>query len=450
MTSQHSSHVIVIGGGFAGLSCAVALAGRGARVTVLEARRTLGGRAGSFVDEATGEVIDNGQHLFMACYHETRRFLETLGTGRHVRYQKRLMVDYIRRGFRARLKCPPLPAPWHLLSGILTMKGLRHADRLSLMRAAPALKRLAASPEQVAALEGISVTAWLDHLEQTENLRRWLWHPLAIATLNQSPESAPASLLAAVLVAGFMSHAADSGLGVATVGLGDLYTGASRGYLEERGGIVRAGVPVIGLEVAGGRVTAALTRDGEHLEADAFVSALPPAALSRLGIPGLASEPLDTFASSPILSVNLWFDRPVSAIADFDFAGLVDARVQWLFNKERILNGRATHLAAVISAAGDLMTLGNEELTALVEEDVRAALPAAAGAKVTRSMVVRERAATFAATVATEPLRPGHLTPYANFLLAGDWTERGMPATIETAVRTGHRCAELLMATQHQ
>ena len=209
--------------------------------------------------------------------------------------------------------------------------------------------------------------------------------------------------------------------------------------------MVRAGVPVIGLDLAGGRVTAALTRDGERLAADSFVSALPPAALSRLGIPGLADMPLDSFATSPILSVNLWFDRPVSAIADFDFAGVVDARVQWLFNKERILNGRATHLAAVISAAGDLITLGNEELTALVEEDVRAALPAAAGAKVTRSMVVRERSATFAATVATEPLRPGHLTPYANFLLAGDWTERGMPATIETAVRTGHRCAEILM-----
>lgn len=440
------AHVIVIGGGFAGLSCACALAAGGTRVTVLEARRTLGGRAGSFVDEATGEVVDNGQHLLMSCYHETRKFLQTLGTGHHVKYQNRLRVDFIRRGFRARLKCPPLPAPWHLLSGVLTFKGLRRSDRLALLRAAPALKRLASSRDQVEALEGISVTAWLDRLEQTENLRRWLWHPLAIATLNQSPDSAPASLLAAVLVAGFMGRAADSGLGVATVGLGELYTGASRSFLEARGGTVRTGTPVVGLDVDSGRVTAALTRDGERIAADAFVSALPPGPLARLQIPGLRAETLDAFASSPILSVNLWFDRPVSSIAAFDFAGLVDARVHWLFNKERILDGRATHLAAVISAAGDLMTLGNDDLTAIVEEDVRAALPSAAGAKVTRSMVVRERSATFAATVATEPMRPGPLTLYANLVLAGDWTERGMPATIETAVRTGHRCAELLLA----
>ena len=440
------AHVVVIGAGFAGLSCAVALAARGTRVTVLEARRTLGGRAGSFVDEATGEVVDNGQHLFMACYHETRRFLDTIGTGGRIRYQKRLMVDYIRRGFRVRLKCPPLPAPWHLVSGVLTMKGLTRADRVALMRAAPALRRLAAGGEQISALETVSVTAWLDHLEQTENLRRWLWHPLAIATLNQSPDTAPASLLAAVLNAGFMGRASDSGLGVATVGLGELYTDASRGYLEQRGGAVRTGVAVSGLEVSGGRVTAALMKDGARLAADAFVSAMPPAALARLGIPGLDTAALDAFASSPILSVNLWFDRPVSAIADFEFAGLVDARVQWLFNKERILEGRATHLAAVVSAAADLVTLGNDELAALVEQDVRAALPAASGAKVTRFMVVRERSATFAATVDTEKLRPGHVTPYANLLLAGDWTERGMPATIETAVRTGHRCAGLLAA----
>jgi squalene-associated FAD-dependent desaturase len=436
-------HVVVIGGGFAGLSCAVALADRGLRVTVLEARRTLGGRAGSFVDEATGEVVDNGQHLFMGCYRETLKFLRAVGTDGLVRFQKRLTVDYLRGEFRARLQCPPLPAPWHLLSGVLTLKGLHLRDRISLLRAAPALRRLRA-PSAVAALEGISVSRWLDRMGQTEGLRRWLWHPLAIATLNQSPETAPASLLAAVLREGFLSRADDSRLGLATVGLGDLYADPARRHIEARGGAVRCGTPVVGLALSGDKIEGAITREGESIAADAFVSAVAPAALARLGVMGLPSERYDLFSSSPILSVNLWFERPVSEIAPFDFAAVIGGRAQWLFNKERILGGHAGHLSAVISAAGDLAERTNEEIARMVIEDVRACLPVARGVGVARSMVVRERSATFAASVQTEPLRPGPRTPYGNLLLAGDWTERGMPATIETAVRAGHRCADLI------
>jgi squalene-associated FAD-dependent desaturase len=435
-------HVVVIGGGFAGLSCAVALADRGIRVTVLEARRSLGGRATSFVDDATGEVMDNGQHFLMACYRQTRRFLDALGTSHLVRFQKRLTVDYLRGGFRARLKCPPLPPPWHLVAGVLTLKGLDLRDRLALLRAAPALRNVR-EPAAAAALEAMSVSEWLDRLGQTNALKRWLWHPLAIATLNQSPDAAPASLLAAVLREGFMGRAGDSCLGVATVGLGDLYAEPARRHIEQRGGSVRTGTPAAGLAVSGDRVGAVLTRDGEAIPAGAVVIAVAPGALARLGVPGLPARQYDLFESSPIVSVNLWFDRPVSEIAPFDFAAVIDGRAQWLFNQESILGGRARYLSALISASADLVERTSEEIAAMVVSDVRACLPAARDVKITRTMVVKERAATFAATVPTEPLRPGPLTPYGNLLLAGDWTERGMPATIEAAVRTGHRCAEI-------
>jgi len=439
-------HVLVLGGGFAGLSCATALAERGVRVTVVEARRGLGGRAGSFVDEPSGEVVDNGQHLFMACYRETRAFLRRIGTERLLKFQRHLTVDYVSHGFRSRLRCPPIPAPWHLLSGILTLKGPALGDRLALLRASPDLLRLRANGSG-AGLSEVTVTQWLDRLGQTPGMRRWLWHPLAIATLNESPDIAPASLLASVLAEGFLTDAAGSALGVATVGLSDLYGGPSKEFIEKRGGLVRINTPVVAVTTSQGRVAAVRTRDGETLEADVFVSTLPPAALARLDTPEAPFAPvpaLDRFTSSPILSVNLWLDRPPEQTAPFDFAGVVGGRIQWVFNKARILAGRASHLAVVISAARDLVARGNEELADMALQDLRAHLPGAREARLERAMVVRERTATFSATVATEKLRPGQRTAYSNMLLAGDWTERGLPATIETAARTGHRCAQMI------
>jgi len=437
------AHVVVIGGGFAGLSCAVDLSAGGTRVTLLEARRSLGGRAGSFIDEESGDVVDNGQHLFMACYRETRRFLDRIGSAGLVRFQTDLVVDYIEPGLRTRLRCPPLPAPWHLVTGALVLKGLTTADRLSMLRAGPALRRLGL-PGAMEELESITVTDWLDRLGQTPGVRRRLWHPLAIATLNESPDAAPASLLARVLVEGFGTDRRSSGLGLATVGLSDLYTGASRRFIEERGGRVRAGETAAGLHRDGDRVVAVQVRDGDRIECDAVVAAVTPRALERLGV---ALPGLDRFDSSPILSINLWLDVSPSSVADFDFAAMLGGQAQWLFNKERITGGRARHLAVVISAARDLVGRSNDELAAVAFDEVRRCLPAARSTRLVRSMVVRERTATFAASVDTEPLRPGASTGCSNLFLAGDWTMRGLPATIEAAVRSGHACAALVRST---
>ncbi|HKY31222.1 MAG TPA: hydroxysqualene dehydroxylase HpnE [Candidatus Polarisedimenticolia bacterium] len=432
--------VAVIGAGFAGLACAVGLAGRGARVTVIEARRAPGGRAASFVDESTGEMVDNGQHLFMACYEATLEFLRTIGTAHLLRFQPALRVDYLEPGGAARLEAAPLPPPWDLLAGLAALGGLGWRDRAALLRAAPALRSLRRD-EAVGGLETITVAAWLDRLGQTPELRRRLWHPLAVATLNAPPEEAPASLLARVLKEAFLAGRGASALGVAAVGLSGLYAEPACRWLEQRGARVLTGSPVAHLVTEGGRVRAAALRDGGEVRADAFVAAVPPAALARIGVPVAG---LERFRSSAIVSVNLWPDRTIEELADLDFAAVLGGRIQWIFNKGRILGDGARHLAAVASAAGALSSLGNDELAAVAWEDLRACLPSARRAALRRALVVRERAATFSATVESEPLRPGRRSPYPNLLLAGDWTLRGMPATIEAAVRSGRACAEQL------
>src|SRR5262245_12299129 len=125
--------VIVIGGGFAGLSAATALAERQARVIVLEARPSLGGRATAFTDPATGERVDNGQHVLVGAYRETFAFLRRLGTDGGVQLQRDLAIEIVdRAGRHSRLACPPLPSPLHLIAGVMRWRAIGWHDRLAL------------------------------------------------------------------------------------------------------------------------------------------------------------------------------------------------------------------------------------------------------------------------------------------------------------------------------
>jgi uncharacterized protein with NAD-binding domain and iron-sulfur cluster len=132
---SRGNDAIVIGGGFAGLAAATLLAEQGARVLVLEARPAAGGRATAFTDPATGERVDNGQHVLLGCYRDTFRFLDRIGATSHVEVQDRLTVDMIDRNGRAsRLRCPPLPPPLNLLAGVMTWRALSWRDRIAAIR----------------------------------------------------------------------------------------------------------------------------------------------------------------------------------------------------------------------------------------------------------------------------------------------------------------------------
>jgi len=146
--------------------------------------------------------------------------------------------------------------------------------------------------------------------------------------------------------------------------------------------------------------------------------------------------------SSPIVTVNLWFDGPVM---DQQFVGLVDAPVHWIFNKAAIVGERTTHLAVVTSGADDLAAADNDAVTRLTVRQVERVLPRARDRTLLRSVVVREQRATFSLAPGG-PARPGPVTDLPGFVLAGDWTDTGLPATIESAVLSGHRAADVVLA----
>ena len=265
-------HVIVIGGGFAGLRAAVTLADSKVRVTVLESRASLGGRARSFLDPATGQIIDNGQHLFLAGYHETVEFLKRLGTDQYLIFQDRLQVAFVEPGGSVRiLDCPKAPAPLHLLLGIARFSSLSGRDKLSFFRV---LRAVAAktSPEE---LDTQTVEEWLTQCGQSAQSRSAFWTPLAIATLNEDPTRASAVGFVSVLQTLLLAPWSDARLGMACVGLSELYGAAAKGVVEQEGGQVLLNRPVAEIQIQGSRATGVRLADGSCLEADAVVSAVP-------------------------------------------------------------------------------------------------------------------------------------------------------------------------------
>jgi zeta-carotene desaturase len=443
--------VVVIGGGFAGLNAATRLAAAGARVTLLEKRAQLGGRAYSVVDETTGDVIDNGQHLFMGCYHATRSFLERIGTAHKLRFAERLDVAFVdaRSGKQARLSSPNLPAPLSLFAGLLGFSSLPWRDKLAALKVAAAIKlegRLIAP-----ATDWETVDGWLDRLGQSHAARRAFFHPLALATLNDDPRQASAKLFAAVLRESFFGTREDAQLAMARVGLSDLYVDDARAWLQARGATVRLNAAVERVTISDGRARGVQLRGGETIAADAVIAALPPAALVGLVDAAVREGEtwfggLERLQSSPIVSLHLWLDRLVT---DDEMIGVVDSPLHWIFNRNRLATVQdpaRSHLSLVVSAARALIDRPSDEIVRLLVAELQRALPAARGARVLQARVIKERDATIAHPAGGEGYRPRCQSPIAGLFAAGDYVRTGLPATIESAGRAGDEAAALVLA----
>ncbi len=438
--------VVVIGGGFAGLSAAVALADRGVRVTVLEARPRLGGRASSFRDATSGSVVDNGQHAMMGCYTRTLAFLDRIGAADKVQRQANLHVELVhpRLGAGA-IACPAWPSPLHLVGGLLRYRLLSRRERFGALHAG--LELMAMRRRNDPRLASATVGEVLADLGQSAHACTSFWNPVALATLNETPERAAAGPFVEVLARAFFRSRADSQFVLPRVGLGDLYTDDARRFVERRGGRVWIHAPAASVEVGDGAVRAVALRDGRRLAADGCIAAVPPPALEPLLPPALrARAPFTTLGrleASPIVSTHLWFDRPVLR---GDFVGLLGTTTHWAFNRSRLLgeSGDGQCVSAVISAGRSVVGWDSERITGAVLADLHALLPTARAAVLRHAVVVKEKQATVAPTPEAERLRPPAVTDLAGLVLAGDWTATGLPPTIESAVESGDRAAALL------
>ncbi len=442
--------VAVVGGGFAGFAAAVALQERRHEVVLLERRGVLGGRATSSPDAVGGEDVDNGTHLMVGAYAATLDLVRRAGASDLLLAQENLKLEWVDgRGVTA-LDCPPLGAPFHLLAGLVGLR-VPLAVKLQAIRLGLAV-RFGRRPE------GLTLAEYFRRCGQGEAARRLLWDPLALAILNEPVERAAAVLFHRVYQEAFLRDHRASRLVFLRRGWGVLVERIAR-YFEGRGGVVKRGARVEGLVLDGGRATGvryaqrAATREELAAgrapvpgveRADAVVTAVPAPALRDLlsdewrGRPPFAA--LERFGASPIVSVEAWLDR---VVVDRPMLGLRQGEMEWVFDKGRLYGreGAPQHLAFIVSAAYRTAPKTHAELVAAAEDALRRSLPAMAGATIERALVRREPLATFASSPDLERLRPGPDTPIAALFLAGDWTDTGLPATIEGAVRSGERAA---------
>jgi squalene-associated FAD-dependent desaturase len=436
---------VVIGGGLAGITAAVALGKAGHEVTLLEAKPRLGGATMSFTRD--GLVVDTGQHVFLRCCTAYRGLLDRLGMAAHAPLQPRFDVTVLAPGRQAALRRRRVPAPLHMLPALLGYPFLNWPERMRLTQAALAFRRL---DEKDAKADELRLGDWLAAHGQDERTRRVLWDLFSVSSLNVPGDDASLALAAVVVKTGLLGAADAADIGVPALSLGELHGAAAARLLGQLGATVRTQAKVTAIEPAGDagfrvRMSAADAEGaaGEDVDADAVVLAVPHEQAAKLVPAGaLPAETVDGWAglgAAPIVNVHVIYDRKVM---DVPFAAAVDSPVQWVFDRTRISGlhergDRGQYLAISLSAADEyagqpVAELREQFLPALAE-----LFPAAKAATVTKFFVTREKRATFRQVPGTAKLRPKAATALPGLVLAGAWTDTGWPDTMEGAVRSG-------------
>lgn len=446
---KRQPHCIVIGGGFAGTTAAVRLTESGFRVTLIEARERLGGRVQSLTDATTGETIDNGQHLLMGCYESALRLLDTLDATHLLRRQKALRVWFAEKNeLPFSLDASRLPGKLGVALGMILLKGLSWREKMALLRFAARLQL------NLVRAEGKTAAQLLEEEQQSEHVIMRLWEPIILATLNAPVSTTSATLFAAVMRLAFLGGRKASQMLIAETGLDEVLAPAAS-WLGQRGSKVVSGV-VSEILVENDTARGIRLKSGEELHADLVVSAVPANVLLKLLPEPHRSTPFFAhFAESvysPIVSVYLWFDR---SFMEQDFIALLGTTTQWVFNRRKlchaskdVLERFPCHLSLTVSAAGDLASASAQTIVEHCVEELHAVFPASRVATLLHSRVIRERNATPLFTPANEHLRPNPESPLKNVFLAGDWTNTGLPATIEGAARSGEIVAECIIKAQ--
>jgi hydroxysqualene dehydroxylase len=407
-----SATIHIIGAGLSGLAAAVRLAGGPDRIIVHEATNFAGGRCRSYYDQATDLTIDNGNHLLLSANHAALGYARAIGGDGHLVGPEKADFDFIDLPTRQRwtLRINDGTIPWWIFDPNSRVPGTGAGDYLRL---APLL------------WAGGNKTVG-ETIPCKGVLHQRLIHPLLLAALNTDPVEGSAALAAAIVRETLMQGGKACRPLIARDGLGGALIEPALTYLRGRGVEIKLMHELRSLSFSD-RVTG-LDFGGEHVALsapDAVILAVPPYAAAAL-VPGLSAP--NMFKS--IVNAHFRVDPPASFPR---IIGVINGTVEWIFAFPQ-------RLSVTISGADRLLDKPRELLAKTTWEEVAAV----AGLTIPLPpwQIVRERRATFAATPEQNARRPGVATAWRNLGLAGDWTATGLPATIESAIRSGNRAAD--------
>jgi squalene-associated FAD-dependent desaturase len=388
--------VAIVGAGLAGLAAATALAQRGFAITLIEARRRLGGRASSFTDVVSGQLLDNCQHVSMGCCTNFTHFCRTVGIASLLQSQADLW--FMTPDHRvSRLRANSLPSPLHLVGSFLRAHYLRPMEKLRIGWGLHCLRRAASDNDE-------PFLSWLQRHWQTPRTLARFWGLVLTSALNETLERIGLRYARKVFLDGFLGHRRGFEIELPRVPLARLYGEELQAWLSQHGVQLRLGSAARRLSIREGCIEGVELRSGERIAADHYFAAVPfSRLLSLLPEEIIVKESyfsgLRNLETSPITSVHIWYDR---AVLRLPHVVLVDCLGQWVFGRGEVAPGEH-YLQVVVSA-------------------------------------------TFSVVPGVDKWRPIQASPIPNLFVAGDWTATGWPATMEGAVRSGYLAVEALLA----
>ncbi|MBM4124440.1 MAG: FAD-dependent oxidoreductase [Nitrospira sp.] len=439
--------VLIIGGGLAGLTAALRLS-KDYAVTLVDQGSELGGR---LLEPDTATC-----HSLLLGYEQaTVSLLQTLGTAAQVPFSNHLGLEFLlpsgpsRRPHGVRWRRPWLPAPFHAILGLAFFRGLSLRDRWRLLLL---LERTwEGDPPLPADLEHRTASAWLVESGQSPAAIEQIWNPLAHFLVGNALEHISAAILIATMTRCFLAARRNAALAILNPGIRPLILEPAREHLLQAGAVLRLESAVEHIRFDTHRITGVQLRTGGTLTADWYIAALPHRHLTPL----LPERALTRFAyfqhltkltDTPALTVHLWLDRPpprprVALLAGRPF--------HWLLCRaEGTSTDHRAHLSLTATDRPDLLAKPDQELLALALDEVNAVWLPTGVAGVKDYRIVREPHAFLSLGPGTAALRPLQQSPFPNLFLAGDWTDTGLPATLESAVQSGVLCAEAIQAKQ--
>ena len=416
----------VIGGGAAGITAALQAAACGWKVTLCEARSKLGGKLSSFTDKDTGLVFDYGEHILTQGYRDTLKLLQMIGADNSVVFQRKLDVSFYYPDLgHSKLRAGNLPIPFDSIASILNFKPLPFRRRLQFINNLRRLIRMKNDSQ-------LSLSEFLRTVNPEE--QKFFWDPFILSTMNCTTEDADIDLLRTVITDGFM---AGGGLGFFKNHHLTIFHNLALKKLLDTGVDVRPNYKLRIIKHNGSRISS--IGDGNNsIASDRYIFALQPGILRKI----LEFNNIDKNifgVGSPVKYASICNVHLVTKNKIFpdDFGCLLETLPQWFFSRIKTIGEeKLYHYNLVISAAEKFINR-DDDIEGRCIEDLNKLGANLQVEEILFLKTIWDRKATVKLSRSFPAGRPGPSTELVNAFIAGDWTNTGLPATIESAVRSG-------------
>ncbi|MFH0735281.1 MAG: hydroxysqualene dehydroxylase HpnE [bacterium] len=421
-------HCLIVGGGLSGLSAAVYLAKEGVKSTIIEASPKLGGKAYSFYSKKINLNIDNGQHLMLGCYNNTLDFIDTISANDKIEIIKKVDIPFISSTGRTfLLKSSSNIYPLNLMSAFYNFELLSIKDKVNF-------GFLFFDIMIGKNLSGLSINEWLIKTKQTQNSILVLWEPLVVSIFNCNLESASAEMFKDVLKEMFFSKNGFNFI-IPKVPLSDLFSVNAEKYLKNKGNKIILSERVENIVLNEKKLEKIVTNKSIYTNFDKVIFAVPTYSLQPIIKQYKDVSELDNFEYSPIIST---FIKIKENILEKKYYALTNSPIHWVFNKNN-------YISLVTSNAKDLIDLKDDVIFNIFKNELKKYFPFIEDNDFLDYQIIKEKRATFILNEKLETIRAKFTLENNNVYFAGDWTNTGLPSTIESAIKSGKTTAKTII-----